>query len=71
MRGKHTPFAQFQERQYPEYDLLWSKSFVWGFSHISLDNQANKLDVSFYTTPRDLTGSIIDEGSFSFSKRTR
>lgn len=71
MRGKHTPFAQFQERQYPEYDLLWSKSFVWGFSHIILDNQTNNLDVSFYTTPRDLSGSVINEGYFSFPKRTR
>ncbi|MDQ9091961.1 metallophosphoesterase [Pseudoalteromonas haloplanktis] len=71
MRGTHTPFAQYQERQYPEYDLLWSKSFVWGFSHINLDNQANKLGVSFYTTPRDLSGKVIEEGHFSFAKRTR
>jgi hypothetical protein len=28
MRGKHTPFAEQQEKRYPEYELLWSKSFA-------------------------------------------
>lgn len=71
MRGKHTPFAQFQAQKYPSYDLVWSKSFVWGFSYINLDNQRDELNVSFYTTPRDLSGDLIDEAAFSFKKRTQ
>ncbi|KAA1159834.1 serine/threonine protein phosphatase [Pseudoalteromonas fuliginea] len=71
MRGKHSPFAQFQAQKYPEYDLVWSKSFVWGFSHINIDNQQDQLKVSFYTTPRNLSGGLIDEGQFRFKKRTQ
>ncbi len=71
MRGKHTPFAQYQARQYPQYDLVWSKSFVWGFSHINLDNEDDQLDVSFYTTARDLSGELQSEAQFSFNKRTQ
>ena len=71
MRGKHTPFAHFQAQKYPSYDLVWSKSFVWGFSYINLDNQRDELNVSFYTTPRDLSGDLIDEAAFSFKKRTQ
>eukprot|EP00487_Bulimina_marginata_P008985 TRINITY_DN331_c0_g1_i3.p1 TRINITY_DN331_c0_g1~~TRINITY_DN331_c0_g1_i3.p1 ORF type:complete len:244 (-),score=79.92 TRINITY_DN331_c0_g1_i3:4-735(-) len=33
MRGKHTPFAEQQAKRYPQYELLWSKSFTWGFAH--------------------------------------
>ncbi|MDO7085719.1 metallophosphoesterase [Pseudocolwellia sp. AS88] len=70
MRGKHSPFARFQEKHYPEYDLVWSKSFVWGFAHITLDNQADSLNIDYFTTPRDQSGKAINEGSFSFKKRT-
>jgi hypothetical protein len=69
MRGKHTPFAEQQEKRYPEYDLLWSKSFVWGFAHINLDNQADKLDVEFFTTPRNLSNELVPEVKFSFDRR--
>lgn len=71
MRGKHTPFAEFQERNYPEYDLVWSKSFVWGFAHINLDNSKDELNVEFYTTPTDGSGKLITEQSFSFEHRTQ
>ncbi|WP_125559593.1 metallophosphoesterase [Pseudoalteromonas rubra] len=70
MRGTHTPFAQQQERRYPEYDLVWSKSFIWGFTHIELDNDQDKLNVSFYTTPHDQSGKLETEQTFSFAKRS-
>jgi len=69
MRGKHTPFAEFQERHYPQFDLVWSKSFVWGFAHVNLDNEKDLLNVSFYTTPRDGSGELEVQPSFSFAKR--
>jgi len=53
-----------------EYDLICSKSFVWGFAHITLDNQADSLNIDYFTTPRDQSGKAINEGSFSFKKRT-
>jgi hypothetical protein len=70
MRGKHTPFAQQQEKRYPEYDLVWSKSFTWGFAHIELDNDLNKLNVNFYSTPSSGTGELVKEESFSFNHRS-
>ncbi|WP_426358088.1 metallophosphoesterase [Pseudocolwellia sp. HL-MZ19] len=70
MRGKHTPFAEHQEKRYPEYDLVWSKSFVWGFAHITLDNENDSLNVDYFTTPRDQSGKVVNEESFSFKKRT-
>ncbi|MBD1582133.1 metallophosphoesterase [Pseudoalteromonas sp. S16_S37] len=70
MRGTHTPFAQYQERQFPEYDLVWAKSFTWGFAHIELDNVRDKLSVNFYSTPQNGTGELIKERSFSFSHRS-
>lgn len=69
MRGKHTPFAQYQERAYPQYDLVWSKSFVWGFAHVALDNRRDQLEVEFFTTPRDGSGKLIKQRAFSFDKR--
>ena len=71
MRGKHTPFAQQQERQYPQYELLWSKSFTWGFAHISVDNQANVFTVEYFSTPKDGSGELITEQAFSFSNRRK
>lgn len=71
MRGKHSPFAQYQEETYPEYDLVWSKSFFWGFSRIVLDNERDVLSVDFYTTPRNSDGSVAHEGRFSFKRRHR
>ncbi len=69
MRGKHTPFAEQQEKRYPQYDLIWSKSFVWGFAHITLDNQADKLDVEFFTTPRDRSNALVPEAKYRFDRR--
>ncbi|WP_233520626.1 metallophosphoesterase [Flocculibacter collagenilyticus] len=75
MRGKHTPFAEQQEKKYPEYELIWSKSFVWGFAHIVLHNQTNEMRVSYITTPHrpdDASeyGSVKFEQSFSFKHRS-
>ena len=69
MRGKHTPFAEFQERHYPQFELLWSKSFVWGFAHINIDNQNDRLNVAYYTTPRDGSGALEEQVSFGFARR--
>lgn len=69
MRGKHSPFAEQQEKTYPQYQLLWSKSFTWGFAHLSIDNQKDMLDVAFFTTPKTGDGSLIKEAQFSFPKR--
>ncbi|MFT5760180.1 MAG: tartrate-resistant acid phosphatase type 5 [Alteromonadaceae bacterium] len=71
MRGKHTPFAQQQERQYPQYELLWSKSFTWGFAHISVDNQANVFTVEYFSTPKNGSGELITEQAFSFANRSK
>ncbi|KZN52141.1 Ser/Thr protein phosphatase [Pseudoalteromonas luteoviolacea CPMOR-2] len=70
MRGTHSPFAEQQEKRYAEYDLIWAKSFIWGFAHIELDNRSDSLNVSFYTTPRDKSGALISEASFSFKHRS-
>lgn len=70
MRGTHTPFAEQQEKRYPEYDLVWSKSFTWGFAHIELDNQADELKVQFYSTPINGSGKPIKEQGFSFKHRS-
>lgn len=70
MRGKHTPFAEHQEKTYPQYDLLWSKSFVWGFAHLTLDNEADQLAVDFFTTPRDGSGDLLQEEKFTFKHRS-
>lgn len=70
MRGKHTPFAEQQGKRYPQMDLVWSKSFVWGFSHIELDNNNDQINVEFYTTPKDGSGKLIQEQSFTFKHRS-
>jgi hypothetical protein len=69
MRGKHSPFAEHQESFYPEYELIWSKSFVWGFAHINIDNNTDQLKVDFFTTPRDKSGIVVAEFTHSFSYR--
>jgi hypothetical protein len=48
---------------------LWSKSFAWGYAHITLDNDEDKLNVDFFTTPIDESGKVIKEKSFSFNRR--
>lgn len=68
--GTHRSFAKYQERRYPEYDLIWSKSFIWGFAHITLDNENDSLNINYFTTPRDQSGEVINEASFIFEKRT-
>ncbi|MBU2870062.1 metallophosphoesterase [Colwellia sp. E2M01] len=71
MRGKHTPFAEQQAKRYPQYTLHWSQSFTWGFAHVELDNEADKLNVEFYTTPRDGSGKANLAAEFSFDKRIK
>ena len=70
MRGKHTPFAEQQALRYPQYALVWSKSFTWGFAHIEIDNQQDELAVHFYSTPTDASGALISEASFRFPHRS-
>jgi tartrate-resistant acid phosphatase type 5 len=70
MRGKHSPFAKQQAKNYPQYQLLWSKSFVWGFAHIELDNTQNNLNLEFYTTNRDRSGKALKAATFSLDKRS-
>jgi len=69
MRGKHTPFANQQQKRYPQYNLVWSKSFIWGFSHITLNNELDTLDVEYFSTPVNQSGKAIAEAKFSFKKR--
>jgi tartrate-resistant acid phosphatase type 5 len=69
MRGKHSPFADHQEKYYPEYELIWSKSFVWGFAHVNIDNNTDQLKVDFFTTPRNKSGTLVPEYTHTFSYR--
>jgi len=71
MRGTHTPFAKYQEKQYPEYELIWNKSFTWGFSRVVLDNDSDTLSVEFYTTPRSGNGALETQAQFSFKRRNQ
>ncbi|GHG00362.1 metallophosphoesterase [Thalassotalea marina] len=69
MRGVHTPLARFQEKAYPQYELLWNKAFAWGFAHIEINHQTEQLGVSFYTTPNDGSGALHHEADFTFQAR--
>lgn len=71
MRGKHTPFAQQQEKRYSQMKLLWSKSFVWGFARVEVDNQNDRFEVAYYTTPTTGAGEVLPEVTFNFVNRTR
>lgn len=70
MRGIHRGLAEYQEKQFQEYELIWNKAFTWGFAHIEIDNVKNQLDVNFYSTPTDKSGKLIKEKSFSFKHRS-
>lgn len=70
MRGKHTPFAEQQALKYPQYRLLWSKSFTWGFAHLTVDNKIDKLTVEYFTTPRDNSAKLVPEVKYTFQHRS-
>lgn len=70
MRGKHTPFAEQQALKYPQYRLLWSKSFTWGFAHLTVDNKTDKLTVEYFTTPQDNSATLVPEVKYSFEHRS-
>ena len=70
MRGKHTPFAEQQALKYPQYRLLWSKSFTWGFAHLTVDNKTDKLTVEYFTTPRDNSAKLVPEVKYTFQHRS-
>ncbi|MBU2883080.1 metallophosphoesterase [Psychrosphaera sp. B3R10] len=71
MRGQHSTLAAFQERAYPEMDIIWGKGFIWGFASIQLDNNNDTLNVNFFTTPRDGSGDLIEEQKFKFQHRSK
>lgn len=71
MRGKHSPLARYQEKTYPEYELLWSKSFVWGFAHLAVNNEKDEMQVDFFTTPSDKTEKLIPEYNYTFKHRSK
>lgn len=70
MRGSHTPFANYQQKRYPQMDLLWSKSFTWGFARIDVNNTSNTFEVAFYTTPTSSSGELVSEPKFEFVHRS-
>jgi hypothetical protein len=70
MRGQHSNFAKYQEKTYPEYDLIWAKDFIWGFANINLNTNKELLTVDFFSTPRDGSGKLIKEPSFTFKRRS-
>ncbi len=70
MRGQHRNFANWQEQHYKEMDYIWGKDFVWGFANINLNINNNALTVDFFTTPRDGSGKLVKETSFSFERRS-
>lgn len=67
MRGVHTPFAEYQARQFPQYKLIWHKAFTWGFARVEAGDE---LTVEFYTTPKDLSGKLVEQSSFTFERRS-
>lgn len=69
MRGVHTPLAEFQEKTYPQYELIWNKAFTWGFAHIEVNHQTDQLNVSFYTTPSNGNSKLQHEADFVFKAR--
>jgi len=70
MRGHHSGLARYQEEAYPQFDLLWNKSFAWGFAHITVDNNADSLAVKFFTTPNDRSGDLVPETELTFPRRS-
>lgn len=70
MRGKHSPFAEHQEKTYPQYELLWSESFVWGFAHLETDHKNNQFSVEFFTTPTNESGEAVSRAQFHFKHRS-
>lgn len=70
MRGQHSKFAKWQEKNYPQMDYIWGKAFIWGFANVNLNTEQNQLRVDFFTTPRDGSGKLIEEKQFTFQRRS-
>jgi hypothetical protein len=71
MRGKHTPLAKYQEKTYPQYELIWSESFVWGFAHLAVNNMKDEIKIDFFTTPRDSSGKLTSAYNYTFKHRSK
>lgn len=69
MRGQHSKLAAYQEQAYPQMDFVWGLGFVWGFASMTLDNDKDQIVVNFLTTPRNQSGNLVFEKTFTYDKR--
>lgn len=67
-RALNSRFMRHQLANHPELANLWSKGSVWGFAHMTL--QDNTMKVEFYTTPSDSSGRPVLESHLQFQRRS-
>jgi tartrate-resistant acid phosphatase type 5 len=60
-------FMAHQNAGNPGMRNLWSKGSTWGLVHVTLDEDT--LTARFFTTPADMSGQAVGEGTFVFPRR--
>lgn len=67
-RPLNTAFMGHQERNNPQYKLIYARGMIWGFTHVSL--AGNTATVTMLSTPNDGSGTAKIEASHRFQRRS-
>ena len=67
-RALNHRFMAHQLEANPQLKNLWSKGSAWGFAHVTLQDET--MQVTFFTTPADLSGRPVPEQSLRFQRRS-
>ena len=67
-RALNQRFMGHQLKSNPQLKNLWSRGSVWGFAHLTLQDDA--MQVTFFTTPADASGRPVPEQTLRFQRRS-
>jgi len=68
-RPVHQPFAARQVRDNPQLTSLWARGLVWGFVHLTVDEDQARVRV--ISTANDGGGIPVEEFVYDYPRRTR
>jgi len=67
-RAIHERFKAHQSKKYPQLNTVWTKGKVWGFAHVSLNQDAG--DVQMVVTPNNGDGTAQEIFQYQFKHRS-
>ena len=67
-RPVHTTFMQHQEQKYPQHKTIMAEGSVWGFAHMTIDDDS--AEVTMLSVPNDGSSETSIDYVYKFNRRS-